>query len=38
MVHEFGRPFNHNMGIDEIEVSDQISGLLPDERKEGIII
>jgi hypothetical protein len=33
MVHEYWRPCNHNMGLDEIEISAQISRLLPNKRK-----
>lgn len=38
MVYELGRSCDHNMGLDEGEISGQIPRLLPDERKKGGII
>jgi hypothetical protein len=35
MVYESLRPCNHNMGPNETEISEQVLGLLPNERKEG---
>lgn len=33
MAHQSWRSCNHNMGLDEIEISAQISRLLPNKRK-----
>jgi hypothetical protein len=35
MVYESWRPCNHNMGPNEVEISEQVPGLLQNERKEG---
>jgi hypothetical protein len=35
MVYEPWKPRNHNMGPNEVEISEQVQGLLQNERKKG---
>jgi hypothetical protein len=35
MVYEPWRPRNHNLGSNEVEISEKVPGLLENERKKG---